>query len=113
MKKLVLLLVIVLAIAAGIIYNKSWRTYLVRKKIPQLVFFKSDSLYRITYDDVDIDEMEGEIHIKNLQLKPDTTYRKPNDSTLPRDLLQVIVPEVHPIVPVPILHEYYLPNMPS
>jgi hypothetical protein len=94
-KKLILLLFLVLGVAAGIIYYKKWRTDLLRKKIPQLVFLKSDSLYRITYDDVDIDEIEGEIHIKNLQLKPDTTYRKPNDSTLPRDLLQVVVPEVN------------------
>jgi len=95
MKKLIVLLFIVLGIAAGIIYYKNWRHNLLTKKIPQLVFLKSDSLYRITYDDVDVDEIEGEIHIKNLQLKPDTTYKKPGDSTLPRDLLQVTVPEVH------------------
>jgi hypothetical protein len=94
MKKLIFLLVLVLAVAAGIVYYKNWRGNFLRKKVPQLVFLKSDSLYRITYDTVYLDEIEGEIVIKNLQLKPDTTYKKTSDSTFPRQLLQVTVPEI-------------------
>lgn len=95
MKKLIFLLVLVLLVAAGLIYYKKWRSELLHKKIPELVFLKSDSLYHITYDSVDIDEVEGEIVIRNLQLFPDTTYKKATDSSLPRNLLRVTVPEIY------------------
>ena len=95
MKKLIFLLVLVLLVAAGLIYYKRWRSEFVHKKIPELVFLKSDSLYHITYDSVDIDEVGGEITIRNLQLVPDSTYKKSTDSTLPRNLLRVTVPEVY------------------
>ncbi|WP_205511691.1 hypothetical protein [Longitalea arenae] len=95
MKKLFFLLILVLLVAGGIIYYRQWRKDFLLKKVPQLVFLKSDSLYRITYDHIDIDEVEGEIMIRNLQLIPDSTYKKPTDSTLPRNLLRVTVPEVY------------------
>jgi hypothetical protein len=95
MKKLIFLLVLVLLVAGGLIYYKKWRSDFVQKKVPQLVFLKSDSLYRITYDSIDIDEVEGEIVIRNLQLIPDSTYKKPTDSTLPRNLLKFTVAEIH------------------
>jgi hypothetical protein len=95
MKKLIFLLVLVLLIAAGLVYYKKWRNEFLHKNVPELVFLESDSLYRITYDAVDIDEVDGEIMIKNLQLIPDSTYKKPTDSTLPHNLLRVTVPEVH------------------
>lgn len=95
MKKLIFLLVLVLLIAAGVIYYKKWRSDFLHKKVPELVFLESDSLYHITYDAVDIDEVDGEIMIKNLQLIPDSTYKKPTDSSLPRNLLRVTVPEVY------------------
>lgn len=95
MKKRIVLLLLVVVVGAGIVYYKKWRNEFVRKKIPELVFLQSDSLYRITYDDVDIDEIDGEILIKNLQLRPDTTFKKSNDPALPRNLLQVTVPEIH------------------
>lgn len=94
MKKLIFLLVLVLLIAAGLVYYKKWRSNFLHKKVPELVFLESDSLYRIVYDAVDVDEVDGEIMIKNLQLIPDSTYKKPTDSTLPRNLLRVTVPEV-------------------
>ena len=95
MKKLVFLLLLVLLVALGLVYYKKWRKNFLHKKVPELVFLESDSLYRITYDTVDIDEVDGEIMIKNLQLIPDSTYKKPTDSSLPRNLLRVTVPEVH------------------
>ncbi|AEW02071.1 hypothetical protein A4D02_08635 [Niastella koreensis] len=95
MKKLIFLLILVLLAAGGLIYYKKWRSEFVHKKLPELVFLKSDSLYRITYDSVDIDEVEGEIVIRNLQLFPDSTYKKPTDSSLPRNLMRVTVPEVY------------------
>lgn len=95
MKKLLFAFILILLVAAGIVYYKKWRNDFLRKDIPQLVFLESDSLYRITYDDIDIDEVDGEIIIRNLQLIPDSTFKKSNDSTLPKNLLQVSVPEIH------------------
>jgi len=95
MKKLIFLLFLILLIAVGLVYYKKWRENFLHKNVPELVFLESDSLYRITYDDVDIDEVDGEIIIKNLQLIPDSTYKKPTDSTLPRNLLRVTVPEIY------------------
>lgn len=95
MKKLVFLLLLVLLGALGLVYYKKWRKNFLHKKVPELVFLESDSLYRITYDTVDIDEVDGKIMIKNLQLIPDSTYKKPTDSSLPRNLLRVTVPEVY------------------
>lgn len=95
MKKLVFLLLLVLLVALGLVYYKKWRKNFLHKKVPELVFLESDSLYRITYDTIDIDEVDGEIVIKNLQLIPDSTYKNPTDSTLPRNLLRVTVPEVY------------------
>jgi hypothetical protein len=95
MKKRLFFLICILLVVAGYVLYKDWRHDLLRKKIPNLVFLKSDSLYRITYGDLYVDEIEGEIIIKNLQLSPDTTYKKATDSTLPRNLLRVTVPELH------------------
>ncbi|OQP58450.1 hypothetical protein [Niastella populi] len=95
MKKLVFLLLLVLLVALGLVYYKKWRKNFLHKKVPELVFLESDSLYRITYDTIDIDEVDGEIMIKNLQLIPDSTYKKPTDSSLPRNLLRVTVPELY------------------
>ena len=94
MKKLLFLFILILLIAAGVVYYKKWRSDFLRKDVPQLVFLESDSLYRITYDTIDIDEVDGEIMIRNLQLTPDSTYKKSNDSTLPNNLLQVTIPEI-------------------
>jgi len=94
MKKLLFLFILILLVAAGVVYYKKWRNDFIRKDVPRLVFLESDSLYRITYDTIDIDEVDGEIVIRNLQLTPDSTYKKSNDSTLPKNLLQVTIPEI-------------------
>jgi hypothetical protein len=95
MKKRIFFLICILLVVAGFVIYKNWRRDFLRKKIPNLVFLKSDSLYRITYADLYVDEVEGEIVIKNLQLYPDTTYKKTTDPTFPRNLLRVLVPELH------------------
>jgi hypothetical protein len=96
MKKFLILLALASLITAGVfLYYKYWRSNFLRSGIPELVFLESDSLYRITYKNIQIDEINGEIKITGLQLIPDTTYKKTSDSTLPYHLLQVTVPELH------------------
>jgi hypothetical protein len=94
-KVLIVVLVFALVITTGIVIYFNWRHNFLRHELPNLVFLKSDSLYKISYDDIYIDEVGGEVKIKNLRLVPDTTYKKTGDSTLPRQLLNVLVPELH------------------
>ena len=83
MKKLIFLLILILLIAAGVVYYKKWRSDFLRKDVPQLVFLKSDSLYRITYDTVDIDEVDGEIMIRNLHSFPTQLTKDPTTAPFP------------------------------
>jgi hypothetical protein len=95
MKKVVIIIaVLFVIIAGGLYYYKKWRHDFVRHKVPELVFLKSDSLYRITYDSVDIDEIAGEITINNLHLQPDTTYKRISNGNLPTNLLEVKVEQL-------------------
>jgi hypothetical protein len=92
---LIVVLVCVVVAATGIYFYITWRHNFLRNELPKMVFLQSDSLYKITYDDLYIDEIGGEVRIINLRLTPDTTWKKPGDSTLPRQLLDVVVPELH------------------
>lgn len=95
MKKVIIIIaVLFVIIAGGLYYYKKWRHDFLRHKVPELVFLKSDSLYRITYDSVEIDEIAGEITIKNLYLRPDTTYKRISTGTLPAKLLEVKVEQL-------------------
>src|ERR1044072_8340780 len=95
MKGRIIFLICILLGIAGFVWYKHWRKDFLRKKIPNLVFLKSDSLYKISYSDIYVDEVEGEIIIKDLLLQPDTTYKKSTDPDLPSNLLRVNVPELH------------------
>lgn len=95
MKQRIIFLGLILLVVAGLVVYKNWRHDFLRKKIPRLVFLRSDSVYRITYGDLYLDEVEGEVIIKDLQLHPDTTFKKKDDPELPRNLLRIIVPELH------------------
>src|SRR5215831_6663560 len=95
MKKVTILIVAgFIVIVAGLYFYKKWRHDFLRHRVPELVFLKSDSLYRITYDSVDVDEIAGEITINNLHLRPDTTYKNISNGTLPAKLLEVTVAQL-------------------
>jgi hypothetical protein len=94
-KLLITIAVIALLVVGGIYIYLNWRHDFIRRQVPKLVFLQSDSLYKISYDDVYIDEINGEIKVQNLRFTPDTTFKQPGDSTLPRQLLDVFVPELH------------------
>jgi hypothetical protein len=94
-KRIIIIVALILVGVAAFLYYKNWRRQFLNKDLPNLVFLKSDSVYRISYDDLYVNEVAGEIRIKNLQLQPDTTYRKSTDSSLPKNLLRVSVPELH------------------
>lgn len=95
MKKiLILAAILVVILVAGAIYYFNWRHNFLRKELPQLVFLKSDSLYQISYGDLYIDEVGGEVIIEKLYLKPDSAYRSDKNS-FPKSLLEVYIPKLH------------------
>lgn len=96
MKKiLVFASILVVIVVAGAVWYFKWRHNFIRQQLPQLVFLKSDSLYQISYGDVYIDEINGEISIDNLVLRPDTTHKKEAGDILPNSLLEVSIPRLH------------------
>jgi hypothetical protein len=95
MKKiLILAAVVVVILVAGAIVYFNWRHNFLRKELPDLVFLKSDSVYQISYGDVYIDEVGGEVIIEKLLLKPDSIHRS-DKSSLPGSLLEVYIPRLH------------------
>lgn len=87
--------ILVVLVVAGAIYYFNWRHNFIRKEVPQLVFLKSDSLYNISYGDVYIDEINGEVSIDNIVLRPDTTHRKEPGKKLPKKMIEVSIPRLH------------------
>lgn len=96
MKKILILSVVlvVVLVAAAIVYF-NWRHNFIRNKVPELVFLKSDSLYHISYGDVYIDEINGEVDIKDLVLRPDTTHKNDPGDKIPHVMLEVSIPRLH------------------
>lgn len=96
MKKILIFstILVILVVAGAVIYF-NWRHNFIRNEVPQLVFLKSDSLYTISYGDVYIDEINGEVRIDNILLKPDTTHKTDKDDILPRVMLEVFIPRLH------------------
>lgn len=95
MKKLIIFaLIVVVALVAVAWMYFSWRSHFVKKKLPELVYLKSDSLYTIQYSKVFIDEVAGEIKINNLLLLPDTS-QKDRRGKLPKLMVQLSVPVLH------------------
>jgi len=68
---------LLLVFAAGLWYLGShWRP-LLNEKIHEIVLSSSDSLYQVTYDDLDFNLVTGNAHIYNFKLIPDTNvYRQ-------------------------------------
>lgn len=93
MKKILILAsILVVVITAGVIIYFKWRTDFVKNQVPELVYLKSDSLYKISYSSVSIDEINGEVIIEDLYLRPDTLFKKSTNDNLPRTLLEVYIP---------------------
>lgn len=96
MKKILIFTsILIVLLVGGAIFYFNWRHNFLRRDLPQLVFLKSDSLYSISYGDVYIDELNGEIIIEKLLLRPDSTHTTEPGEGLPRTMLEVYVPRMH------------------
>lgn len=88
--------IILLVILAGIIGWNLFKYKFIKGKVTSTVYEKTNGLYTVRYDKMDLDEVGGYLHITNLQVIPDTVkYRQMVAShNNPPLLLSLLVPEL-------------------
>ncbi len=92
----VVLLIIVTAIAGGIVYWKVYRKQIIRNELENAISKKSQGLYSIHYDNLKLDEAAGNLAVSNMKLAYDSTkyvlLLKNNDA--PPTLLKITIPSL-------------------
>ncbi len=66
-------LLVIGILIAGLIAWQFVKYRLVHKHVDQAIIEKSGGLYSIHYEDLTIDEVSGILHVKNIEIVPDTT----------------------------------------
>ncbi len=90
-------LVIILGlIAAGIIGWNLYKYKFIKGKVSTAVYEKTNGLYTIHYDKMELDEVGGYLHVTNLKIVPDTAKFRQMvlDKSNPGLLLAIEVPEL-------------------
>ncbi|MFT4016157.1 MAG: hypothetical protein QM668_04280 [Agriterribacter sp.] len=83
------------AITLAIIYWNAIKKTFIRNKVSSAVQDKSDRLYSIHYDDMELDEVAGFLFIKNLSLDYDTVkYKALQNKDVPGTLLRFNIPSI-------------------
>jgi hypothetical protein len=88
--------VIILLVLAGVIGWNFFKYKFIKGKVKSAVYEKTDGLYTIRYDKMDLDEAGGYLYVTNLQIIPDTAKFKQMvaDKRNPSLLLSLLVPEL-------------------
>ena len=98
LKKIIVGSVAVIAILAvtGFLFWNQIKYSFIREKVRSTVFEKTNGLYTIRYDKMDLDETTGYLHVVNLDVIPDTSmYRRQiSEQTNPPLLLRLHIPEI-------------------
>jgi len=83
-------------IAVGLVGWNLYKYKFIKGKVKDAVYQQSNGLYTIRYDDMQLDEVGGNLHVTNLQVIPDTArYRQLiTDKKNPPLLLSLLVPEL-------------------
>ncbi|MCC6287044.1 MAG: hypothetical protein IT249_04100 [Chitinophagaceae bacterium] len=90
-----ILLSIAGAIALSVIYWNTIKKTFIREKVSAAVQDKSDRLYSIHYDDMELNEVDGFLFIKNLSLNYDTAkYKALQNKDIPGTLFRLTVPSI-------------------
>lgn len=71
-KKLVAWIAFALVLGAGIFWWTSIKKRVVKDAVTKAVNKKTDSLYRVTYDTSEIDELNGNVYLRNVQVRVDS-----------------------------------------
>ena len=87
---------VLLLILAGIIGWNLFKYKFIKGRVKSAVYEKTNGLYTIRYDKMDLDEVGGYLHVTNLQIIPDTVKYKQMvaDKRNPPLLLSLYVPEL-------------------
>ena len=95
-KPLLIIAVIIVLILAGITAWNLFKYKFIKGKIKSAVYEKTNGLYTIRYDKMDLDEVAGYLHVINLRIIPDTAmYRQLiAEKKNPPLLLELTIPEL-------------------
>ncbi len=96
-KTLIIIIVIILTlIAAAILVWNMYKYNFIKGKVKNAVYEKTNGLYTIHYDKMNLDEAGGYLYVTNLKIVPDTAkYRQMvYGKTNPPMLLSLLVPEL-------------------
>src|SRR5688572_30530549 len=86
----------ILVIASLYIFYRVKKQDFLQDKLPGLVNSKTNRLYQLSYDSISVDEVGGDLYIKNLYLKPDTTRQlamiNAGDTNAAKTLFDIYIP---------------------
>jgi len=93
---IIVISIILLLVLAGIIGWNLVKYKFIKGKVKTAVYEKTNGLYTIRYDKMDLDEAGGYLYVTNLQIIPDTVKYKQmvENKTNPPLLLSLLVPEL-------------------
>ena len=90
------LFLILLLLAAGLVFWRNYKYNLVNKKLDYLVTGKSNGLYQLNYKNLVIDVVLGNISAENIEMIPDSlVYQKLTElKTAPENLFYIRIPKL-------------------
>lgn len=90
----ILIMVILAVLAVGLSFWQIYKYRLIRRTLGSAVYRSTDGLYRIRYDSLRLDEVNGNLRVVHLQIIPDTSlYRRMlTQGVHPPMLVQVDIP---------------------
>jgi len=93
---IIVIAVIILLVLAGIIGWNLFKYKFIKGKVKNAVFEKTNGLYTIRYDKMDLDEAGGYLYVTNLKIIPDTVKFRQMvaDKKNPPLVLSLFVPEL-------------------
>jgi hypothetical protein len=92
-----ILSVIFLAIIGGIWYWNAYKKAIIRRELEKAITKSSKGLYRIRYDDLSLDEINGSLTVKNMFMAYDSTKfnELEKKGTAPSVLVKIQIPEIN------------------
>lgn len=95
-RKIVFVIIMIIvgsSITLSIVYWNTIKKALIKEKVKLAVQDKSNRLYNVHYDDMELDEVSGYLSIKNLSLNYDTlTYKALQKNDIPGTLFRITIP---------------------
>jgi hypothetical protein len=97
-KKIVLstILVLLIAAVAGLWYWNTHKKEIIRSKIEKAIASKRNGLYKVEYDDLQLDEVAGYLSINNMRIEYDSIKfdSLKRENSVPSVLLKINIPQI-------------------